>query len=57
MCNELLPKPKGLHWITYNRLTERYDMIPIAMVNGRQPAIYNTRSRYRCELKQGRHLL
>jgi hypothetical protein len=25
MCNELLPKPKGLHWNTYDRLTERYD--------------------------------
>jgi hypothetical protein len=24
-CNELPPKPKGIHWSTYDRLTDRYD--------------------------------
>ena len=25
-CNELPPKPKGMHWSTYDRLAERYDI-------------------------------
>jgi hypothetical protein len=24
-CNDLPPKPKGMHWRTYNRLADRYD--------------------------------
>ena len=24
-CNELPPKPKGMHWKTYERLAERYE--------------------------------
>lgn len=24
-CNELRPKPKDMHWSTYERLAERYD--------------------------------
>ena len=24
-CNELPPKPRGMHWSTYDRLKERYD--------------------------------
>ena len=24
-CNELPPKPKGMHWSTYERLSERYN--------------------------------
>jgi hypothetical protein len=24
-CNSLPPKPKGMHWSTYERLAERYD--------------------------------
>ena len=24
-CNDLPPKPKGMHWRTYNRLVDRYD--------------------------------
>ena len=25
-CNALPPKPKGMHWSTYDRLAERYDI-------------------------------
>ena len=24
-CNDLPPKPKGMHWRTYNRLVDRYE--------------------------------